>query len=89
MKDAHDRRDFQAFAKVADDGTVLAVVEVAAGAPTPFDAAYIDVTARQGVNRQTLTFDAKTVQAAKTDQTARADAAVAVEAEAKNAIASR
>lgn len=48
IKDKHDPRSFRHFAKLAADGTVLAVVEVAAGAPMPPEAdafLHVDVTA--------------------------------------------
>lgn len=47
IKDQHDPRSFQHFAKFAEDGTIAAIVEVADGQPEPDDddaAVYVDVT---------------------------------------------
>lgn len=47
MKDKHDERHFQQYAKMNADGTIAAIVEVAVGSPIPSDhegALYLDVT---------------------------------------------
>ena len=47
LADRHDPRTFRHFTKVAADGSVAAIVEVAEGTPDPTDAAgslYVEVT---------------------------------------------
>lgn len=77
----HDPRTFRQFARLADDGTVLAVIEVADGSPDPEDdegSPYMDVTALPRDKVAVLTVKRQAVQAIRqaiADQKAARDAA--------------
>jgi hypothetical protein len=57
IKDPHDKREFRRYVKLNDDGTVAAIVDVAAGLPPPTDSVrsvYVDITDFKGVDLHTL-----------------------------------
>lgn len=55
IPDKHDPRAFNHYAKMADDGTVAAIVEIAAGfIPQDIEAVYADVTVQVAAKARTL-----------------------------------
>lgn len=49
IKDKHDPRDFEQYAKLADDGSVVSIHMVTANEPPPDDAVYAKVTELGGI----------------------------------------
>ncbi len=69
--DPHDKRAFQRFLKFNDDGSVAAVVDVAAGAAAPADdkgTVYLDVTYLPPVTLDTIRVDPALLTAKKAVQ---------------------